>query len=284
MTVAISCNLSDGVILGVDSAVTVPVGDHLKIWEHAEKLFQMGDRPIGAAIYGLAGFGERSVGSYFREFQEKNPNQVLSSRNDVADVVEALRSFMDTSYRTTIAAAITAAGRDFGQELQAGTIPALGIVVGGFSTGQYVPELWQLLIPYHTAPNSALKRLDRGANGVTWYSMYEPIVRYINGYDQNLIFELRQYIEGPGMLGRTLTAPEQDAVAQILSKYQYTVPFASMPIEQGIEYVRFLVDFAIKHYHFSSGFAHQPWTEKVVGGRVRLGVVTYKGESFRILD
>jgi hypothetical protein len=57
-----------------------------------------------------------------------------------------------------------------------------------------------------------------------------------------------------------------------------------MPIEQGIEYVRFLVDLAIKHFHFSSGFAHEPFTEKVVGGRSRLGVVTYRGEKFRILD
>jgi hypothetical protein len=57
-----------------------------------------------------------------------------------------------------------------------------------------------------------------------------------------------------------------------------------MPIDQGTEYVRFLVDLTIKHFHFSSGFAHQPFTEKVVGGRSRLGVVTYKGEKFRILD
>jgi len=56
MTVAISCNLSEGVVLGVDSAVTVAAGNHYKIWEHAQKLFQMGERPIGAAIYGL-GFG-----------------------------------------------------------------------------------------------------------------------------------------------------------------------------------------------------------------------------------
>jgi hypothetical protein len=73
MTVAISCNLSDGVILGVDSAVTVPVADHVKIWENAEKLFQMGGRPIGAAIYGLAGFGDRSVGSYSENLRKPIP-------------------------------------------------------------------------------------------------------------------------------------------------------------------------------------------------------------------
>jgi hypothetical protein len=284
MTVAISCNLSDGVILGVDSAVTVPVSNHLKIWEHAEKLFQMGERPIGAAIYGLAGFGNRSIGSYLREFLQRDPNGVVAARNDVADVVEALRVFMHNAYHAAVTPAIRAAGRDFDQELQAGQVPALGIVVGGFSYGQYVPELWHMLIPYHSAANTAQKRVDRGETGVTWYSMYEPVVRYINGYDQNLINELKAYIEGPGLLGRPLAAPESAAIEEMLGRYQYTVSFASMPIEQGIEYVRFLVDLAIKHFHFSSGFAHQPWTEKIVGGRVRLGVVTYKGESFRILE
>lgn len=83
MTIAISCNLSDGVILGVDSAVTVAAGgDHVKIWENAEKLFQIAERPIGAAIYGLAGFGDRSIGSYLREFELSNPNGVLTAAND----------------------------------------------------------------------------------------------------------------------------------------------------------------------------------------------------------
>jgi len=191
---------------------------------------------------------------------------------------------MHDAYQATVVPAIQAAGRDVNAELLAGTLPLVGIVVGGFSTGQYVPELWHILIPYHQNPGSAQMRVARGENTVTWYSMYEPIVRYINGYDQLIIDELKTYIEGPGLLGRPLAPNEQAAIGDILQKYQYVMSFSSMPIEQGVEYVRFLVDLAIKHYHFSSGFAHEPWTEKIVGGRVRLGVVTYKGESFRILD
>jgi hypothetical protein len=282
MTVAISCNLSDGVILGVDSAVTVPVADHVKIWENAEKLFQMANRPIGAAIYGLAGFGDRSVGSYFREFEETNPGGVLKTDNDLSVVVEALRMFMHNAYHATVVPAIQAAGKDFDQELKAGNVPALGIVVGGFSSRQYLPELWHFLVPYHADANSAQQRLNRGETGVTWYSMYEPIVRYINGYDPAILSELKTHAEG--LLGRPFTAGEVEEIGTIVGKYQYMVSFASMPIEQGIEYVRFLVDLAIKHFHFSSGFAHQPFTEKIVGGRTRIGVVTYKGDSFRILD
>ncbi len=283
MTVAISFNLSDGVILGVDSAVTVTAGDnHVKIWENAEKLFQLGAKPIGAAIYGLAGFGDRSIGSYLREFELSNPRNVLTVENELADVVEQLRLFLNEKYQAIIVPAIQAAGRDFEQELQAGTVPAVGVVVGGYSSGQYLPEVWQIVIPYHTNPNSSLQRFARGNTGVSWYSMYEPIVRYINGYDANLVEELKAYVRG--MLARDFTAVETAEMDAIIGKYQYKVSFASMPIAQGIEYVKFLVDLAINHYHFSSGLEHAPLTEKVVGGRARLGVVTYKGGSFKILD
>ena len=48
MTVAVSCSLADGVILGVDSAGTIsdPRGI-LKVIENAEKLFQLVDKPVG---------------------------------------------------------------------------------------------------------------------------------------------------------------------------------------------------------------------------------------------
>ena len=283
MTIAISCNLSDGVILGVDSAVTFVAGaNHVKIWENAEKLFQIADRPIGVAIYGLAGFGDRSIGSYLREFELSNPNGVLTAQNDLASVVEALRSFLHMKYMATVAPAIQAAGQDFDQAVQNGTAPTLGLAIGGYSSGEYLPELWHVLIPYHAAANSAEQRFARGRLGASWYSMFEPIVRYINGFDEQTLNELKPYFTG--LLGRNFTPDEEQHIAQIVGKYQYSVSFGSMPVEQGVEYVRFLVDLAIKHFHFSSGFAHAPFTEKVVGGRARLGVVTYKGGKFRILD
>jgi hypothetical protein len=58
VTVAVSLNLSDGVILGVDSAVTIFTADGTgiaKVYEQAEKLFQLSNRPIGLAFYGAGG-------------------------------------------------------------------------------------------------------------------------------------------------------------------------------------------------------------------------------------
>jgi hypothetical protein len=98
MSVAVSCNLSDGVILGVDSAVTVSAAGKgiFKVYEHSQKLFQIQDKPIGVAIFGMANIGERTIGSYLREFEVKNPNNVLNTAKTMAEIVEAIRVFSGT--------------------------------------------------------------------------------------------------------------------------------------------------------------------------------------------
>jgi hypothetical protein len=125
-----------------------------------------------------------------REFELSNPNGVLTAENDLASVVEAIRLFLHQKYLATIVPAIQAAGQDFDEALQNGTASALGIVIGGYSTGEFLPELWHMLIPYNRDPNSAQQRFERGRLGTSWYSMFEPIVRYINGLDQQILNEL----------------------------------------------------------------------------------------------
>ena len=50
-----------------------------------------------------------------------------------------------------------------------------------------------------------------------------------------------------------------------------------MPIEEGIAHVKFLVDLAINHHRYAVG-------APIVGGQARVGLVTYKGEQFKILE
>ena len=75
MTVAVAGNFPDGVVLGVDSAVTLSDanGQIAKVYENAEKLFQIGEKPIGIAAFGLAILGARGIGSHLREFEAQNP-------------------------------------------------------------------------------------------------------------------------------------------------------------------------------------------------------------------
>jgi len=276
MTVAISCNLSDGVILGVDSATTVsePSGV-VKVYEKADKLFQLSKLPIGIATYGLGARLGRSVGSYLREFELLNPNSVLGGKNSVGDVVEELRMFFRTIYISTLAPAIAKEKGKAFEEIPREELPSLGFVVGGFSANSFLSEVWNIEIPFHGTKGSAMQRKNPGDFGTDWFALYEPIQRYFKDYSLKLLDEVIGYFVQKR--GSGLTPQEETDIQNVLGKYEYQVPYFAMPIREGIEHVRFLVSMVVNHHRFAVG-------APVVGGNVNIGLVTYKGEQFQILS
>jgi hypothetical protein len=276
MTVAVSCNLSDGVVLGVDSAVTIPAGQGVaKVYENAEKLFQIGNRPIGVAFFGLGGLGGRTLGSHLREFEATDPNQVISSNNTMADVVEGLRQFFWQQYQATLVPELEAKhGVPFAQ-VPANEIPAFGFVIGGFSYGAYLSEIWSATIPMNQQPGSAQQLRGQGNFGTNWFAMFEPIRRYLKGIDQAVLASILTWAQG--LLQRPLDPPEVQALITAINGHEYQIPVAAMPMSEGVAFTRFLVDLVISHHKFAIGAA-------VVGGKARIGRVTYRGERFQILS
>lgn len=267
MSGAIFCNLSDGIIFGVDSAVTVSNTQGIqKVFEDAEKLFHLGDK-IAVATYGLAGLEGRSIGSFIREFEKSNPNL---SGQPISVTVEAMRDFFMSVY---IRYAETVYGIPFSQ-IPDSEKGLLGLIVGGFSPGEFLSEAWEFRIPWHSAPNSAIQVCGPGNFLVAWFASFDPIERYLVGYDRNLMQELSAYVEG--ILGRPFTPAENAGFAPIRDKYSYRLSLDSMPINAGIEYVKFLVQLVIQHHRFTS-------PHPIVGGRAKIGVVTYK-DDFRQID
>jgi hypothetical protein len=278
MTVAVSCNLSDGVILGVDSAVSIPSPSGIaKVYENAEKLFQIGERPIGVAIFGLGGIEARSIGSYLRQFEAEHRDIVLG-QNTIGELVEAIRLFFLDKYNSFVLPAIEKAVQEKGKKLQEipkKNWPELGVVIGGFSHGEYLSEVWELRIPRDEAVNSARQRRGQGSFGTNWFSLFDPIQRYIKGYDIHLLNALLAYFEK--LRGTPYSEQEKEEIGKIVKSHEYNIPFAAMPIEEGVAHTRFLVEFVINHYRYVSG-------PEVVGGKVKLGKVTYKGEKFQLLS
>jgi len=276
MSVAISCNLSDGVILGVDSAVTLPgPGGILKVYENAEKLFQLGTKHIGVATYGLGGLRDRTIGSYLREFEILDPGQVIGRfPSKVPDIAEELRKFFADVYWKTIVPELEQATRKKFDELPMEERPVVGLVVGGFSDGEYLSEVWSVLIPVHSAPNSAVRVRGQGEFGTNWFAIFEPIRRYVKGFDPALLKELLDYFRN--LRKQDFTQQEFDEMMRIVGKYEYLIPFQAMPIKEGVEHVRFLVEVVINHHRYATG-------APVVGGKPRIGLVTYKAERFEIL-
>ncbi len=268
MSVAVLCNLSDGLIIGVDSAITVAdAGGIRKVFDDGEKLFQLAAK-IGVATYGLGGLEGRSIGSFIREFELTHPD---IGNLPIQEVVEQLRVFFMGVY---VRFAEALYGMPFDQ-IAADQKGTLGILVGGFSPNEFLSEAWEIQLPLHAAANSARRVCAPGEFLVAWFATFGPIERYLYGMDRNLLVETSAYVEG--LLGRAMTQEEIDAYAPIRDKYAYRIMLDSMPIQTGIDYVRFLVQLVIQHYRFTS-------THPVVGGRAKLGVVTYKQESFRLLE
>src|ERR1700733_3340038 len=96
MSVAVLCNLSDGVIIGVDSALTVMGTNGVeRVFEDGGNLFQIGKK-LGVATFGLAGLGGRSIGSFLHEFEGTHPELEVMP---IPQAVESLRDFFVTKVR-----------------------------------------------------------------------------------------------------------------------------------------------------------------------------------------
>lgn len=277
MTVAVSCNLSDGVILGVDSAVTVPTEIGIaKVYENAEKLFQLGKLPIGIATYGLGVMGSRSLGSYIREYEVKDPDKIVEGEKQgsytLEEVSESLRKFFKDVYDKEVTPLIEQqSGISIG-DIPLEHLPAFGLVVAGFSAKQYLSEVWVLEVPHG---EKAVCQRPQGHFGTNWFATYGAIKRYVHGFEPVMINEVMAYTES--ILGRAYTEEEIDTVREIVGGYEYRIPFEAMPMREGIGHTRFLVELAINHHRFSEG-------APVVGGKAKLGMVTYRGEHFQLLD
>lgn len=277
MSVAVAGNFPDGVVLGVDSAVTLSdaKGQVAKVYENAEKLFQLGEKPIGIAAFGLAILGGRGIGSHLREFEIQNPNNIISNPASIQNVVEELRKFFMLVYKTTVVPEVETQKRKKFAELTDKEKPILGLAVGGFSGTNPFSEVWEIEIPIHSTPNSAQQWCQPKEFRCAWFAINEPIYRYTKGYDRGLLQELKDHIGS--LRGTQLNSSEARAIDAIAEKYEYLFPCSGMPIQEGIAYVRFQVELVINHHRFSVG-------APVVGGDARIGVVTYKGEKFKILE
>jgi hypothetical protein len=274
MSVAVACNLSDGVILGVDSAITIgPTNNPSKVYEDAEKLFPLSDLPVGVATYGLAAIGDRTIGNLVHECALTNEHFFNRPNRTMAEIVERIRQFFMQQYMAITAPALAAEKGIPYDQIPVDERVGLGLVIGGFAKSSYRPEIWNIIIPRHDTANSASQIAAQGTIGAIRFAMHEPISRYMDGYAPGLLTALADYV---GTIRAPFTAPELQAFRDEAAKFNYPIVFAGMPIEQGVDYVRFLVELVIGHYKYVSGAA-------IVGGQSRIGLVTYRGGSFSIL-
>jgi hypothetical protein len=118
MTINVAVKCPDGVVLGVDSLVTVSTGGApISLVPYVTKLFPLGEYAAGAMVNGVGSIGGRDVQTIIADFADTHdaPEDDYSLRG----LAESLRDYVKEEIR----------GRAAGQN------PLLEIVVGGYSRG-----------------------------------------------------------------------------------------------------------------------------------------------------
>jgi hypothetical protein len=287
MSLVIAANFPDGVVLGTDTSVNLPgppsdyeetlppevsqFGSVLKVFEGRETLFPLGQRPIGVAIYGTPQIGNRSIESYLHEFVVNDPNGIISGETTVQTIAEGLREFFAQLHESIVLPFLEKFRKRPYDQIPEQERPGFGFVLGGYSAKSYLGETWQVYVPTHKEPIQLRKPGDYSFN---WIGNIDQINRYLKGYSDDMLAELRQYIEKTHP--NSFSPEEQNEINAIVAKSEYLIPTSVMPLTVGIEFVRFLVELTINHHRFAMGPAY-------VAGGPKIGIASYAGKRFEVL-
>ena len=155
----------------------------------------------------------------------------------------------------------------------------LGLIVGGFSPGAFLSEVWQILIPWHSTQRSPSRFYAPGEFGGASFAANDPILRYMNGIDLSLSTEILAHIEK--LLGRSVTQAEKDDYWKLIQQYRYPLMVDAMPIQAGVDWVRFQLNLVIGHYR--SGRSATPYELSGRGHGRGMGAIAAQPMACRLL-
>lgn len=251
MTVCVAVKVSEGLVLAADSMTTVTdnQGFIVQQFEHAQKVTQLSDYPVGVMTWGMGSLQQRTIESLVTEFSESLPLRAADSSSSfgVAQFSQQLYDFIAPRY-----AAYVQANPQFQNQ-------PLGMFVGGFSSGQFFAELRAFELPTY-APTDLLPSLPDGSPqfGVRWFGQTDALIRLINGADVNLL---------QAAMGQQFSPQVVDA---LFSQFSYPVLFNAMPLQDAIDFAVYLVNVVVGRFRFVVG-------PQLCGGDIDVAAVTRSG-------
>ena len=230
MTVCVLVKVSEGLVLAADSTAAIEgrVGTDqsgiLKTYDNVRKLSHIKDYPIGTLTWGTALVGARSVESLINEYEygllslreEKEKARLqrregkeceefqYSVREIASDLLVHIQQHYDAEFGT--------------QPVE--SRPFLGLLVAGYSSGQFFPEHWLFQLP--NEPKLINIRPDKEGKpvfGAHWYGLTDAIVRLHWGRDERAIELLSEHFKVSGQ-----------EIRNVLQPLEYAVSFAGMPL------------------------------------------------------
>jgi hypothetical protein len=266
MSVVLVVKVSEGLVLGADSAATIsgkvntPTISQtgiLKTYFNSRKLLQIGDFPLGILTWGSAFIGSRTIESLVREWEYDNhwqsrdelENAMQCPDYDVRDCAEGLRQHIEAAYKAEYDA--------FEPEKK----PSIGLVVAGYSHRQFFPSMWQISFPRDNGDAIQELRQDidgRPDFGANWFGLTDAIVRLHFGRDDRVLHFFSNKYGTP-----------IEELAQELGGLQYVVPFAVMPLQDAIDYAYYMLNVAVGRYRFVIG-------PELCGGQIEIAAITQR--------
>jgi hypothetical protein len=265
-------------VIAADSAVTVSGvvvdesgGQHsgvLKVFERARKIFQLGELPVGLAALGISAIGKRTVASYLEEFELENLDAIAPGGKYPQESLHPLCSkiwkFLQERYRAEFQDALEREKAIPYDEIALDARPSLVVLVAGYGHKKPLGELWQINAPLSEVGEAVVQLRAPGDFGANWFGVIGPVTRFIKGFDARLPEGLHRRLKDK--LGEKADEVWPD-VEGLLNSLEYKIAYMAMPLEDGIEHVRYLAGLSINFARFALG-------PPVCGGDVQLATIT----------
>lgn len=272
MTVCVSVKVSEGLVLAADSTAAI-VGSLdrsgqsesgiLKTYDHVRKLSHIKDYPIGTLSWGTALVGARSVESIIKEYE-----YTLRSLEEEEERIKIRRMRGETEVEDRVGYSVKeiAGGlaqhfrqfyeKEFSEQPEE-EWPPLGILVSGYSAGEFFPEQWLVDV----SGSDELIDIRPDKNGVPqfgahWFGLTDSIVRLHTGRDDQALDILSDHFDVP---------PEE--IRDLLKGLEYPVLFDGMPLQDAVDYAVYLVNVTIGRFRFVVG-------APLCGGEIDVAVMT----------
>lgn len=254
MTIAVSGNFTEGVVLGADSAVSYTARGTNSIshlYNGAQKVYHLGldehcnDSPYGAMVYGAASYAGKSWRNMFACFCRNESIRELDSADAVVNAFTLILERLIPEERKR---------------------PIGGVIIGGFGSKDSAVRCFR--IPFPSLVKEELTQGVIGFDGVP-----DVVQRMLLGVDARLEQVIRKQfkhvqVEVTKTGGKKTMVPLSEVVLNVVAKNALKcTPDTDMPLRDAIDYVHFLVYSTIKHFKFS----HQA---PVCGGAVELVAIT----------
>lgn len=264
MSIILSVAVPEGIILAADSRQTnINAKGNARVGsDFVSKVFQLSSR-ITVATFGWGFLQPQtantliSVGALVEDFRT-----TLNPESSVGEAANLLSGYFQQIYNYDINSL------NWKPASQNGL--AVGFQVVGYNKDSTVGEVYLCQIP---PGNSNLLRNTNNA-GCNWNGQTDVVIRLVLGFDPRIehLPVAQHIIANP--------IPNQPPLADQLRGLQYTINWATMTLQDAVDFALLMVNSTIKMQRFSDGIVMNQGDVPGCGGDVDIAAITHR-DGFR---